>query len=189
MLTDLEVVSDRFAVRPMSSKKFIGRAQSEAAEKLLEIQSGMRQQDEQQQDEQQQVGHRGLLRGVGLSLLLLWGGFLISMSGCARTEVASSVSNWERSSTWTPVDHARSQLDWIRRSSESLSEEELFHAMNTPWSGRRLTPAQRQAWIRNQLMDDSKDTGVSSVSSQRVLGRPGAMDSARQRWQKELEEN
>ncbi len=114
--------------------------------------------------------------------LLLCGG-LGSFTGCAN----SGASLRGAGGGWTPVDHARAQLEWIQNSSRNLTAEELFHARNTPWSGRRLTPAERERWIRNQLMTIPDADRDSVASGRRVLDRPQAMDAAIERWQRESE--
>jgi hypothetical protein len=122
-------------------------------------------------------------------LMVLCLGVLFVVSGCASTQSGSGFSGANQGG-WTPVDHARAQLEWIRGSSDRLSEEELFHAVNTPWSGRRWTPAQREQWIRDQLLEDSRGSRPDVVvSGRRVLDRPAAMDAAIDRWQQELKEN
>lgn len=182
-------ISERNFMRPVNSTKFTGRSQAETSDQIESTESTGGISGGSSGGSSSRMLRRGFLRGVHLSVFLLLSLPLLSIFGCTQTGGPSQSASWGRTSTWTPVDHARSQLDWIRTSSGNMSEEELFHAMNTPWNGSRLTPAQRQEWIRNQLVEDSKETGFSEVSGNRVLGRPGAMDSARQRWQKEQEEN
>ena len=120
----------------------------------------------------------------GILLLFL----LFVAVGCSPS-VSSSRAVSPGAGQWTPVDHARSQLKWIRGSSGSLSEEELFHAMNTPWSGSRLSASQRKQWIRKQMLKDSGTETPASFSGGRVLDRPSAMSAAANRWQEELKES
>ena len=121
-------------------------------------------------------------RGI-LTLFLLMVG-----AGCTPS-VTSSRTVSSGAGQWTPIDHARSQLDWIRGSSGSMSEEELFHAMNTPWSGSRLSTSQRKQWIRKQMMKDSGTDAPAFLSGARVLDRPSAMSAAVNRWQEEMKES
>ena len=121
-------------------------------------------------------------RGI-LTLFLLMVG-----AGCTPS-VTSSRTVSSGAGQWTPIDHARSQLDWIRGSSGSMSEEELFHAMNTPWSGSRLSTSQRKQWIRKQMMKDSGTDAPAFLSGARVLDRPSAMSAAVNRWLEEMKES
>lgn len=123
---------------------------------------------------------------VQLVSVLLFGMFLVgSLTGCANSSPASLGSQ----GIWTPVDHARAQLNWIQNSAGDLTAEELFHARNTPWSGKRLTPAEREQWIRQQLMEVPGAEEESLRSGRRLLDRPPAMEAALERWQRELQEN
>lgn len=119
--------------------------------------------------------------------MLLWLLLLFVGVGCSSTGSRSGTASLAPGH-WTPIDHARSQLDWIRGSSGSLSEEELFHAMNTPWKGRRLTQSQREQWIRDQLLEDSGGSQPAAISGRRVLDRPSVMNAATKQWQQELKE-
>ena len=115
--------------------------------------------------------------------------FLLMVGAGCVPSVSSSRTVSPGAGQWTPIDHARSQLDWIRGSSGSMSEEELFHAMNTPWSGSRLSASQRKQWIRKQMLKDSGTETPASFSGGRVLDRPSAMSAAANRWQEELKES
>lgn len=127
-------------------------------------------------------------RGI-LTLFLLMVGAGCAPSVSSSRTVSSGAGHSSGAGQWTPIDHARSQLDWIRGSSGSMSEEELFHAMNTPWSGSRLSTSQRKQWIRKQMMKDSGTDAPASLSGARVLDRPSAMSAAVNRWQEEMKES
>ena len=112
---------------------------------------------------------------------------MLLLGGCSSTGNSSGYgASFSGRAGYSPVNHAREQLEWIRRNGKSLSEAELYYAQNTPWSGQSLTSGQRRRWIATNTDGIRQRSAEEAASSrQRLLERPRVMDSARDRWQEE----
>jgi len=112
---------------------------------------------------------------------------VLLLGGCSSTGNSSGYgASFSGRAGFSPVNHAREQLEWIRRNGNSLSEAELYYAQNTPWSGQSLTSGQRRRWIATNTDGiRQRSAEEAAASRQRVLERPRVMDSARDRWQEE----
>ena len=112
---------------------------------------------------------------------------MLLLGGCSSTGNSSGYgASFSGIAGHSPVNHAREQLEWIRRNGKSLSEAELYYAQNTPWSGQSLTSGQRRRWIATNTDGIRQRSAEEAASSrQRLLERPRVMDSARDRWQEE----
>ena len=112
---------------------------------------------------------------------------VLLLGGCSSTGNSSGYgASFSGRAGYSPVNHAREQLEWIRRNGKSLSEAELYYAQNTPWSGQSLTSGQRRRWIATNTDGIRQRSAEEAASSrQRLLERPRVMDSARDRWQEE----
>lgn len=112
---------------------------------------------------------------------------MLLLGGCSSTGNSSGYgASFSGRAGFSPVNHAREQLEWIRRNGKSLSEAELYYAQNTPWSGQSLTSGQRRRWIATNTDGIRQRSAEEAASSrQRLLERPRVMDSARDRWQEE----
>ena len=112
---------------------------------------------------------------------------MLLLGGCSSTGNSSGYgASFSGRAGYSPVNHAREQLEWIRRNGKSLSEAELYYAQNTPWSGQSLTSGQRRRWIATNTDGiRQRSAEEAAASRQRLLERPRVMDSARDRWQEE----
>ena len=112
---------------------------------------------------------------------------MLLLGGCSSTGNSSGYgASFSGRAGFSPVNHAREQLEWIRRNGKSLSEAELYYAQNTPWSGQSLTSGQRRRWIATNTDGiRQRSAEETAASRQRLLERPRVMDSARDRWQEE----
>ena len=112
---------------------------------------------------------------------------MLLLGGCSSTGNSSGYgASFSGRAGYSPVNHAREQLEWIRRNGKSLSEAELYYAQNTPWSGQSLTSGQRRRWIATNTDGiRQRSAEETAASRQRLLERPRVMDSARDRWQEE----
>ena len=123
----------------------------------------------------------------GMCFLTAYIVVVLLLGGCSSTGNSSGYgASFSGRAGFSPVNHAREQLEWIRRNGNSLSEAELYYAQNTPWSGQSLTSGQRRRWIATNTDGiRQRSAEEATTSRQRVLERPRVMDSARDRWREE----
>ena len=100
-----------------------------------------------------------------------------SVSSFASSRASSGVtSGSSRAAHISPAQHARAQVQWLRARSGQLSDQQLYLLQQIPWNSGSAVDQARQRMLQRGRDGASVE---QEYGSQRILGRPRVMDSAR----------